>query len=328
MTPSSTCETTQPIGYDGIRSNRRRSAAGAAARRSTTAGSTRPALQTTRGRVQRAEAPAQRARRPGRQKPARADAEPRCRSRCAMGFLLISISAMWIGSQSSSNCSRYSAVSISCAPRLLLLEQHEVLEHQRVHVRRHEAAVGVLRRADDRLAADVEAGVDDDRAAGLLLEALEQPVVAAVPLGVDGLDARRVVDVRDRRDARARHLELVDAAAARRPSPFGDDALAPRAPARRAACTGCPRRAASRSTRARAPRRTDGANGRNDSRNLIFRFITDCIAWLRASPRMLRLPSARGPNSIRPWNQPTTFSVGDQIGDVRRTARFVRRMRW
>ncbi len=53
---------------------------------------------------------------------------------------------------------------------------------------------------------------------------------------------------------------------------------------------------------------TDGANGRNDSRNLILRFITDCICGLRASPMMLRDPSARGPNSIRPWNQPITFS--------------------
>ena len=31
---------------------------------------------------------------------------------------------------------------------------------------------------------------------------------------------------------------------------------------------------------------------------------------------MLRAPSARGPNSMRPWNQPTTFSVGEQPGDA------------
>jgi hypothetical protein len=30
---------------------------------------------------------------------------------------------------------------------------------------------------------------------------------------------------------------------------------------------------------------------------------------VRGSPRMLRAPSARGPNSIRPWNQPTTLSA-------------------
>ena len=45
---------------------------------------------------------------------------------------------------------------------------------------------------------------------------------------------------------------------------------------------------------------TAGAKGRNDSRNLIFKFITDCIFGDRASPMMERPPSARGPNSIRP----------------------------
>ena len=45
---------------------------------------------------------------------------------------------------------------------------------------------------------------------------------------------------------------------------------------------------------------TDGANGRNDSRYLILRFITDCIFWLRGSPNIERPPRARGPNSMRP----------------------------
>ena len=31
------------------------------------------------------------------------------------------------------------------------------------------------------------------------------------------------------------------------------------------------------------------------------------ISTRRGSHRMLRLPSARGPHSIRPWNQPTTL---------------------
>jgi len=34
--------------------------------------------------------------------------------------------------------------------------------------------------------------------------------------------------------------------------------------------------------------------------NLTFKFITDCIFAERASPRIERLPNARGPNSIRP----------------------------
>src|SRR5438093_3036171 len=37
-------------------------------------------------------------------------------------------------------------------------------------------------------------------------------------------------------------------------------------------------------------RKTEGANGRKDSRYLILRLITDCILGLRASPMMLRAP--------------------------------------
>ena len=75
-------------------------------------------------------------------------------------------------------------------------------------------------------------------------------------------------------------------------------------------------RGRARSTRRRCSRSTLGANGRKLSRNLIFRFITDCIFGTRGSPRMLRAPSARGPNSMRPWNQPTTFSSASSCGDV------------
>ena len=56
-------------------------------------------------------------------------------------------------------------------------------------------------------------------------------------------------------------------------------------------------------------RSTAGANGRNDSRNLIFTFIVACILRERASPRIERAPSARGPNSMRPAQWPTTFSA-------------------
>ena len=65
---------------------------------------------------------------------------------------------------------------------------------------------------------------------------------------------------------------------------------------RRAACTGCRRR--SRTSRATCSRSTAGANGRNDSRNLIFRFITDCIFGDRASPMIDRPPrrAARTPS--------------------------------
>ena len=56
----------------------------------------------------------------------------------------------------------------------------------------------------------VEAGVDQDRTAGQPLEGGDQRVVARVRLPVHGLDARRVVDMGDRRDVGARHIQLVD----------------------------------------------------------------------------------------------------------------------
>src|SRR4051812_45380959 len=49
---------------------------------------------------------------------------------------------------------------------LSFLPQKAVADRERLDLRAHEAAERVLGRADDRLAAHVEAGVDDHRAAG------------------------------------------------------------------------------------------------------------------------------------------------------------------
>ena len=76
---------------------------------------------------------------------------------------------------------------------------------------------------------------------------------------------------------------------------------------RPAACRGCRRR--SRTTRPASSRKTAGAKGRNDFAVLDLEVEHRTASWASAaSPRIERLPSARGPNSIRPWNQPTTFS--------------------
>ncbi len=48
-----------------------------------------------------------------------------------------------------------------------------------------------------------------------------------------------------------------------------------------------------------------GANGRNASRNLTVAFRRAFARGERGSQRMLRPPSARGPSSEPPWNQPT-----------------------
>ncbi len=63
---------------------------------------------------------------------------------------------------------------------------------------------------------------------------------------------------------------------------------------------------------------TDGANGRNDSRNLILRFMTDCISGLRGSPRMLR---GRAPRAeLHPALEPADdLAVGQSARPHRRT---------
>ena len=88
---------------------------------------------------------------------------------------------------------------------LVALAEDAVLEHQRVHLGAHEAAVGVLGRAHDRLAAHVERRVDHDRATGEPVERLDDGVELGAVVARDGLEPRGVVDVRDRRD-RGAHL--------------------------------------------------------------------------------------------------------------------------
>ena len=66
------------------------------------------------------------------------------------------------------------AIRWSPSTRLRRFLEHERAEHQHVHVGAHEAAVGVLRRADDRLAADVERRVHQHRTAGLRSNAVDQ----------------------------------------------------------------------------------------------------------------------------------------------------------
>ena len=61
---------------------------------------------------------------------------------------------------------------------------------------------------------------------------------------------------------------------------------------------------------------TAGANGRNDSRYLILRFMIDCIAGERASPMIERCPSARGPELHAPLQESDDVAVGDRTGDA------------
>ena len=61
-----------------------------------------------------------------------------------------------------------------CLPRLLLLPQDMPAEDEHVHIGHHKTAIRIFGRAYDWLAAHVEAGVDQHRATGLLVEACQQ----------------------------------------------------------------------------------------------------------------------------------------------------------
>ena len=69
------------------------------------------------------------------------------------------------------------------------------------------------------------------------------------------------------------------------------------------------------SLRARA--RIDGANGRHGSRNLTF--VVDVVLHraVVGLARTLRAPRARGPTSMRPWNQPTILSCAKRLPRLR-----------
>src|SRR3954451_1593105 len=93
-------------------------------------------------------------------------------------------------SRSSGCASRTRSSSSWCTTAPLA---NEVSEHQVVDIRLEKASHGVIRRADDRLAADVERRVEQNRYAGERLEFVQQRPVAAVVRARDGLDARRPV---------------------------------------------------------------------------------------------------------------------------------------
>ena len=92
---------------------------------------------------------------------------------------------------------------------LAVLIQNAVADHQYLDLGSHEAAEGILGRAGNRLAAHVKARIDEHGAAGFRLEHAEQGVEPGISLVMNGLHARRKVDVRDRRDLGADDFELV-----------------------------------------------------------------------------------------------------------------------
>src|SRR5580765_1400919 len=63
---------------------------------------------------------------------------------------------------------------------LLALIQDAILQYQNIDSSSHEAAIRILRRADDRLVAHVERCVDQQTAAGFCLKGFKQLVVSGI----------------------------------------------------------------------------------------------------------------------------------------------------
>jgi hypothetical protein len=73
--------------------------------------------------------------------------------------------------------------------------QYAATDHEQLKVITHEAAECILRRADNRLTAYIEAGVGQHRAVSQLFKSLEQPVEERIGIGMHRLNASRVIDM-------------------------------------------------------------------------------------------------------------------------------------
>ena len=79
-------------------------------------------------------------------------------------------------------------------------DDDEVFEHQDIHLGTEKAAQGIFGCTDDGFAPDVEAGVDQNGAAGLFFEASKESGQPWIALFIDGLQASGEVDMCDGRD--------------------------------------------------------------------------------------------------------------------------------
>src|SRR3954471_16561692 len=94
---------------------------------------------------------------------------------------------------------------------LLSFAEEKRTEHEEIEVGAHEAPIGIFGRAHNWLAANIERAVHHNRTTRQLLEASYQLVIVGVRLRRNGLNARRVVDVRHRWDVGPHDVELLDA---------------------------------------------------------------------------------------------------------------------
>jgi len=94
--------------------------------------------------------------------------------------------------------------------RLVDFHQDAILQHQSIHLGSHETSICIFRRANNRLAAHIERCIYDYRTAGQLVERIDHVVVDRLIFASDGLYARRVIDVSNRRYVAPLNLDDVE----------------------------------------------------------------------------------------------------------------------
>ena len=86
---------------------------------------------------------------------------------------------------------------------LVFFVHDAVADHQHFNFRAHKARKSITWTTNDRFPTDIKARIDEYRTAGQLFERGNQSMITRISIGMDRLDARRVVHMRHRRDIRA-----------------------------------------------------------------------------------------------------------------------------
>src|ERR1043166_8756870 len=174
-----------------------------------------------------------------------------------------------------------------------MLTYDEIADNQIIQPRGKERLYRILGRANDGIAFEVEGRVHHHRHAGEFLELLDQRIVTRVGGPLHRLHPATAVHVDYRRDfVRPRFV-----------GPIAEDHVG--------------RIRATLEVTAALSFSTLGANGRQPSRNFTASLTRSRLSAKRGSDRMERAPRARGPNSMRPWNQPTRWFLASNSAAVR-----------
>src|SRR5215213_1091491 len=93
---------------------------------------------------------------------------------------------------------------------LRFFEQQMIAHHEGINVRKHKTAIGIIRRAHNRFAANVETGIDDDGAARTPVKLVHHRVEQSMTLSINSLNSRTVIHMRNRGDHAALNIQSID----------------------------------------------------------------------------------------------------------------------